>query len=160
MVGFLAGVTIGTCSFALEPATGKVVLTISGKINEKNAPSSANFDMAMLEKLPQRTFTTLTPWDKAPIRFTGPLLRDVLAAAKANGAVIKAAALNDYQTSIPFEDSQKIDVILAHKMNGEPIPVRTKGPLFIVYPFDDKTELRAAVYYERSAWQLKSLTIE
>ena len=114
----------------------------------------------MLEKLPQRTFTTLTPWDKAPIRFTGPLLRDVLAAAKANGAVIKAAALNDYQTSIPFEDSQKIDVILAHKMNGEPIPVRTKGPLFIVYPFDDKTELRSAVYYERSAWQLKSLTIE
>jgi hypothetical protein len=45
-------------------------------------------------------------------------------------------------------------------MNGEPIPVRTKGPLFIVYPFDDKAELRAAVYYERSAWQLKSLTIE
>lgn len=160
IVGFLAGITIGASALALEPTKGKVVLTISGKISEKNAPTSANFDMAMLEKLPQKTFTTLTPWDKAPIRFTGPLLRDVLAAAKANGAVIKAAALNDYQTSIPFEDSQKFDVILAHKMNGEPIPVRTKGPLFIVYPFDDKAELRAAVYYERSAWQLKSLTIE
>lgn len=160
IVGLLAGITIGGCALALEPATGKVVLAISGKISEKNTPTSANFDMAMLEKLPQKTFTTLTPWDKAPIRFTGPLLRDVLAAAKANGAVIKAAALNDYQTSIPFEDSQKFDVILAHKMNGEPIPVRTKGPLFIVYPFDDKAELRAAAYYERSAWQLKSLTIE
>jgi hypothetical protein len=160
IVGLLAGISIGACALALEPTTGKVVLTISGKINEKNAPNSANFDMAMLEKLPQKTFTTLTPWDKVPIRFTGPLLRDVLAAAKANGEVIKAAALNDYQTSIPFEDSQKFEVILAHKMNGKPIPVRTKGPLFIVYPFDDKAELRAAVYYERSAWQLKSLTIE
>jgi hypothetical protein len=116
--------------------------------------------MAMLEKFPQKTFTTLTPWDKAPIKFSGPLLRDVLAAAKANGTVIKAAALNDYQTSIPFEDSQKFEVILAHKMNDKSIPVRTKGPLFIVYPFDDKAELRAAMYYERSAWQLKSLKIE
>jgi hypothetical protein len=160
IIGFLVGITIGASALALEPTKGKVVLTISGKISEKNAPTSANFDMAMLEKLPQKTFTTLTPWDKAPIRFTGPLLRDVLAAAKAQGAVINASALNDYQTSIPFEDSQKFDVILAHKMNGEPIPVRTKGPLFIVYPFDDKAELRAAVYYERSAWQLKSLTIE
>ncbi|MEY4737908.1 MAG: hypothetical protein RL302_2227 [Pseudomonadota bacterium] len=160
IIGFLIGITIGASALALEPTKGKVVLTISGKISEKNAPTSANFDMAMLEKLPQKTFTTLTPWDKAPIRFTGPLLRDVLAAAKAQGAVINASALNDYQTSIPFEDSQKFDVILAHKMNGEPIPVRTKGPLFIVYPFDDKAELRAAVYYERSAWQLKSLTIE
>lgn len=160
IIGFLIGITIGASALALEPTKGKVVLTISGKISEKNALTSANFDMAMLEKLPQKTFTTLTPWDKAPIRFTGPLLRDVLAAAKAQGAVINASALNDYQTSIPFEDSQKFDVILAHKMNGEPIPVRTKGPLFIVYPFDDKAELRAAVYYERSAWQLKSLTIE
>jgi hypothetical protein len=40
------------------------------------------------------------------------------------------------------------------------IPVRTKGPLFIVYPFDSKAELRSATYYERSAWQLKSLTVE
>jgi hypothetical protein len=114
----------------------------------------------MLEKLPQQTFTTMTPWDKQPIKFTGPLLRDVLAAAKATGTTIKAAALNDYQSSIPLADSQKFDVILAHKMNGEDIPVKTKGPLFIVYPYDSKVELRSSVYYERSAWQLKSLTIE
>jgi len=42
----------------------------------------------------------------------------------------------------------------------ELIPVRTKGPLFMVYPFDSKAELRSATYDERSAWQLKSLTIE
>lgn len=145
---------------ALEAPKGKVILTISGKVADKNTPTSATFDMAMLEKLPQQTFTTLTPWDKKPIKFTGPLLRDVLAAAKAQGTVIKAAALNDYQTSIPLDDAQKFDVILAHKMNGESIPVKTKGPLFIVYPFDSKAELRSTVYYERSAWQLKSMAIE
>jgi len=145
---------------ALEPAKGKVILTISGNVAEKNTPTAAAFDLAMLEKLPQQTFTTMTPWDKQPIKFKGPLLRDVLAAAKATGTTIKAAALNDYQTSIPLEDAQKFDVILAHKMNDQDIPVKTKGPLFVVYPYDTKAELRSTTYYERSAWQLKSMAIE
>jgi hypothetical protein len=158
----VVGATLGVAlpAVALESAKGKVILTISGNVGEKNTASAAVFDMAMLEKLPQRTFTTLTPWDKQPIKFTGPLLRDVLAAAKATGSTIKAAALNDYQSSIPLDDSQKFDVILAHKMNDQDIPVKTKGPLFIVYPYDSKPELRSTVYYERSAWQLKSLAIE
>jgi hypothetical protein len=138
-------------AFALEPAKGKVILTISGKVADKNTATAAVFDLTMIEKLPQQTFTTMTPWDKQPIKFTGPLLRDVLAAAKASGTTIKAAALNDYQTSIPLEDAQKFDVIVAYRMNGEVIPVKTKGPLFIVYPFDTKAELRSTTYYERSA---------
>lgn len=148
------------CAFALEPAKGKVILTITGKVMDKNSPEAAAFDLAMLEKLPQQTFTTQTPWDKKPIKFKGPLLRDVLAAAKASGTTLKAAALNDYQTSIPFDDAKNFDVIVAHQMNDQAIPVRTKGPLFIVYPFDTKAELRSNVYYERSAWQLKSITVE
>ncbi len=147
-------------AFALDAPSGKVVLTITGKIGEKNVADKAVFDLAMLESLPQQTFTSMTPWDKHPIKFTGPLLRDVLAAAKASGTTIKAAAINDYQTSIPVEDAKKFDMILAHKMNGEAIPVRTKGPLFIVYPYDSKPELRSATYYDRSAWQLKSMNIE
>ena len=146
--------------WALTPAKGKVILTITGKVSDKNTPDAAKFDLAMLEALPQQTFTTMTPWDKKPIKFTGPLLRDVLNAAKATGTTIKAAALNDYQTSIPLDDAKNFDVIVAHKMNGEAIPVKTKGPLFIVYPFDTKPELRATTYYERSAWQLKSMSIE
>lgn len=145
---------------SLAAPTGKVVLTITGKIGETNSPQGAQWDMAMIEKLPQHSFTTLTPWEKQPIQFTGPLLRDVLAAVKAQGSVIKAMALNDFQSTIPVEDALKYDMVMALKMNGQPIPVKTKGPLFIVYPFDAKPELRSAVYYERSPWQLKSLTLE
>ena len=144
----------------LGAPTDKVVLTISGKIGERNSPQGVQLDMAMIEKLPQHSFTTLTPWEKQPIQFTGPLLRDVLAAVKAQGTVIKAMALNDYQSSIPVEDAMKFDMVMAVKMNGQPIPVKTKGPLFIVYPYDARPELRSAVYYERSPWQVKSLTLE
>jgi len=69
-------------------------------------------------------------------------------------------ALNDYKTAIPITDAQKFDMLLAYKINDQPISVRTKGPLFIIYPFDSKPELQSAVYYERSAWQLKSIDIE
>lgn len=157
------GVVFAVCALpaqALPPAKGKVILTLSGKVAEKNTADAAVFDLDMLKKLPQKTFVTMTPWDKKPIQFTGPLLRDVLAAAKASGHTMKALALNDYQTTIPVDDAVRFDVIVAHQMNGEAIPVRTKGPLFIVYPYDSKEELRATTYYERSAWQLKALVLE
>lgn len=160
LAGVLLSLTVVDAALALEPAKGKVILTVTGRVAEKNTKDAATFDMDMLEKLPQQTFSTMTPWEKTPIQFKGPLLRDVLAAAKASGTTLKASALNDYQTSIPLDDARKFDVIVAHKMNGQDIPVKTKGPLFIVYPFDSKPELQSATYYERSAWQLKSLKVE
>jgi hypothetical protein len=147
-------------AFALESPSGKVILTMTGKVGEKNAGNSAVFDLTMLEKLPQHSFRTQTPWETLPIKFTGPLLRDVMAAAKASGNVIKVVAVNDYKTEIPFTDAHKFNMILAHKMNGQAIPVRTKGPLFIVYPYDTKPELQTKPYYDRSAWQIKSLSVE
>lgn len=144
----------------LAQPQGPVILTIGGKIELRNQGDLAAFDLGMLEKLPQHSFTTQTPWDKRPTKFTGPLLRDVLAAVKARGQTLTALALNDYKTTIPMDDISRFDVVLAHRINDEPIPVRTKGPLFIIYPFDAKPELKAARYYERSAWQLRTLTVD
>lgn len=145
---------------ALQAPTGKVVLTLSGKVGEKNTPNGAAFDMAMLAALPQKTFTTRTPWDRQSMKFSGPLLRDVLAAVKAQGTTLKAIAVNDYTTSIPASDADQFDMVLAHHMNGQPIPPRTKGPLFIVYPYDSKPELKSKIYQDRSAWQLKEIVVD
>ena len=147
-------------AWALQPPAGAVILTISGKVGDTNQAGAAAFDLAMLEALPQRSFTTSTPWYKEPTKFTGPLLRDVLAMAKANGVTLEAMALNDYKTTIPMDDAQQFAVIVAHRINDQPISVRTKGPLFIIYPFDTTPELKATKYYGRSAWQLKSLKVD
>jgi len=145
---------------ALETPNGPVVLTIKGQIEVKNADDSAVFDMAMLEALPQHSFTTRTPWFDQPVRFTGPLMADVLKAVQARGTVVQAVAINDYKVSIPMEDSRKYKMIVARLMNGEPMTVRDKGPLFVVYPFDSARELRKLTFYERSIWQLKALEIK
>lgn len=144
----------------LEKPTGPVVLTIQGGVGRTNQGDQAQFDMKMLEKLPQKSFTTQTPWYPQPVSFTGPLLHDVLAAAGAKGSKITAVALNDYKTEIPFEDATRHEVIVARLMNERPMPVREKGPLFIVYPFDTKAELRTELYYNRSAWQLRTLQVK
>ena len=71
-----AAVGLPGAAWALEPPKGKVVLTISGKLGVTNRDGKALLDIAMLEALPQKTFTTMTPWEKAPVKFTGPLLAD------------------------------------------------------------------------------------
>lgn len=147
-------------AWSLDAPQERVVLTVTGKIAEKNAPDSARFDMKMIEALPQHTFTTRTPWYDQPVTFTGPLLSDVLAAVKASGTTLSATAINDYRISIPLADAAQHGVIMARLLNGKPMPVREKGPLFIVYPFDSKAELRTSVYYERSIWQLKALDVQ
>ncbi|MES2926100.1 MAG: molybdopterin-dependent oxidoreductase [Pseudomonadota bacterium] len=143
----------------MDKPTGTVVLTIDGAISQTNNGSQAQFDMAMLEKLPQHSFSTQTPWYPSAVTFTGPLLRDVLAAVGAKGKNITAVALNDYKTEIPIDDATRHDVIVARLMNNRPMRVREKGPLFIVYPFDTKAELRSELYYNRAAWQLHILRI-
>lgn len=148
-----------TSTWALDKPTGPVVLTIEGNITETNQGTKAQFDMQMLERLPQRSFSTRTPWYPDAVTFTGPLLRDVIAAAGGKGSKITAVALNDYKTEIPFDDIHRHDAIVARLMNNRPMPVREKGPLFIVYPFDTKAELRSELYYNRAAWQLSTLRI-
>lgn len=144
---------------ALDRPAGTVVLTVSGRVRMPNDGDRAHFDMAMLEALPQTSFTTRTPWYAQPRRFTGPLLRDVLAAAGAQGTVIRLTALNDYKVDMPYDDAQRHDVIVARLLDDRPMAVRDKGPLFVIYPFDARPELRGAVYYSRSAWQLRTIEV-
>jgi hypothetical protein len=147
-------------SAPLTAPTGKVVLTVTGNISKHNAPQQAVFDLKMIEALPQHSFTTRTPWYSTPVKFTGPKLADVLAAVGAQGKDIQAVAINNYQITIPMSDAQRYPVVMAWKINDQPIPIRAKGPLFIAFPYDDDAALRTAQYYERSIWQLKQLNIQ
>jgi hypothetical protein len=160
MVLMMLALSSGGVAWALEAPKGPVILQVSGLIDKTNQGKMAVFDMAALQALPQKSFTTHTPWDAKPLSFSGPLLRDVLNLVKARGQHIRAVALNDYRVKLPVSDALEHDVVVAVQMNGQPIPVRTKGPLFIVYPFDAKKSLQHKTYYERSIWQLKAIEVE
>jgi hypothetical protein len=151
---------------ALEAPAGKVILTVSGGVvsagKNANDNGAASFDLAMLQKLPPQTFSTKTPWFPQPRKFTGVSLQAVLEAVGAAGTVpasVNAVALNDYRVDIPAEDFTKHGAMLAYWVDDKPMTVREKGPLVIIYPFDDDADLRNAIHYSRAIWQLRSLEL-
>lgn len=150
--------TMPAAGTELSAPAGEVVLTIDGSIARTNVSGAAEFDIAMLEALPKAMIATSTPWTKGVTTFEGVRLEDLLFAVEASGDTITAAALNDYVAPLPASDAET-GAIVAYKMNGEYMPVRGKGPLWVIYPFDEKPELQAEAVYARSVWQLRKLTI-
>lgn len=136
------------------------ILTITGKIGVTNKDNSAQFDRAMLESLGLVTIETTTPWFEGKVKFEGVSLDKLMKQVEAKGERVSVIALNDYATEIPMEDFSKYNVILALKRNGEYMPVRDKGPLFIVYPYDSNPELKSQTYYARSAWQVAKIEVK
>lgn len=144
---------------ALDKPTGDVVLTISGSLDHPNIDQTAQFDMAMLEKLKGRTGEMETPWTTGRTKFSGPFLRAILDAAGAHGSTLKVIALNDYSADVPVDDALALDTILATRMNDKPMSVRDKGPLFLIYPFDLQPEIFNEKYFSRSVWQIRAIEV-
>jgi hypothetical protein len=145
---------------ALATPSGKPILTISGTIAETNSQGAALFDRAMLEALGMVSVETKTPCHTGAVTFEGVPLDKLMKHVGAKGQRVVAIALNDYSTEIPIEDFAKYGTILALKRDGEYMPVKDKGPLFIIYPYDSKPELKNQTYYSRSAWQVARLVVK
>jgi hypothetical protein len=160
LLGAALAAPVGRASASgLATPGGEVILTISGKISVTNRPGAAVFDRDMLEALGMSSFTTTTPWYDGPVTFEGVPMTRLMQAVGAAGETVTALALNDYATELPVSDFSRYGVLLALKRNGAYMPVRDKGPLFIVYPFDSHPELKSRRYYSRSAWQLAQLIV-
>jgi hypothetical protein len=147
-------------SGATEPqsvAAGAPILTITFPSGEKPA---VDLTMADLMAMPASTVTTVTPWHDGEQTFEGVALADLMETVDASAATMRVQALNGYETELPFSDLAEHDPILAYHLNGKPMSVPEKGPLFIIYGFDDKPELGSELYYGRAAWQVRSLIIE
>ena len=141
----------------LPAAAGNVILTIDGDV-----AGGAPIDMTLedIEALGAATVVTKTPWHETAVTFEGVPLAALLEKAGAKGTSLSVLALNNYRSEMPVSDLAEHGVILAYKQDGAYMPVSDKGPLFIVYPFDADPALNDEVYYARSAWQVRSITVE
>lgn len=142
-----------------EPA-GEVILTVDGAIANTADGEEARFDVAALEALGLTTVTTSTPWTDGAVTYEGVLGRVLMEHVGAKGSRLMARALNDYLVDIPIADFTDYDVILAIKANGAYMPIRDKGPIFVVYPLDTHPGLLNNTIYSRCVWQLARLTVQ
>lgn len=155
----LLALSLPAAAGSLAAPKGAVVLTVTGKIGERNQGEAAVFDMAMLEALPGRVTETETPWTKGKTRFEGALGAALLDAVGATGTTLHIVALNDYAVDVPVADLREWPVIVATRKDGQPMSVRDKGPLFVIYPFDLDASLYNEKIFSRSAWQVKSIEV-
>lgn len=148
-----------SCASAGAGVPESTVLTVRGR--GVSGAGRTDFGMAALERLPQQRIVTETPWYAGPREFSGPLLREVLQIAGVPPQAQRARllALNDYRVEMPLEDARRHDVIVARLLDGKPMSVREKGPLFVMYPFDREPALRSTVYYSRCVWQLRTIEL-
>lgn len=144
---------------SLGKPDGEVVLTVSGVSETQNTDGDTKFDLAMLEGLGTVTFETNTIWTQGTQHFEGVSLEVLVKELGLSGSTIRATAINDYTVDIPLSDAVEGGPIIAYKLNGEEMSVRDKGPLWIVYPYDSKTEYQSEVVYSRSIWQLDRLEV-
>lgn len=138
-------------------AQSEVVLTVDGAIASS---TPLNFSIEDLEALGIERVETVTPWHDGKNVFEGVSLAGLMAHVGAKGDTALVVALNNYVAEVPLSDFSLHPVILAYKLNGEFMSVADKGPLFIIYPFSDFPELQNEQSYARSAWQVRSITIE
>jgi hypothetical protein len=145
---------------SLPKPVGPPILTVSGNIANTNAGDVAQLDQAMLEAIGTVKFTSQTPWYEKPVEFEGVPMKALMDYVGAEGTEVTVTALNDYQSTVPMEDFEQFDTVLALKKDGEMMPVRDKGPLWLVYPYDTSAELNTDKYFSRSVWQIKEMKVQ
>jgi hypothetical protein len=60
---------------------------------------------------------------------------------------------------LPVDDAARSDVIITRLLDDKPMPVRDRGPLFVIYPFASRCDLRNPLHFGRPAWQLRTIEV-
>ncbi|WP_235823648.1 molybdopterin-dependent oxidoreductase [Actibacterium lipolyticum] len=132
----------------------EIILTVSGDVE------GHLFDLADLEAMAQTTISTSTIWTEGVQEFQGVLLKTFLDSLEVTEGTLKVTAINDYAVEVPVSDAVENGPIIAYMHNGNYMPVRDKGPLWLVYPYDADPGYRAEMIYARSIWQLDRIEIQ
>jgi hypothetical protein len=128
-------------------------------VTDANGAELKSYDLAALKALGTASFETTTIWTEGKQRFTGVPLTALFKDIGVTQGEVNAIAVNDYSVPIPVTDAVEGGPLLAFEVNGAAMSVRDKGPLWIVYPYDSKTDYQSETIYSRSIWQLNRLQL-
>ncbi|MDK2126486.1 molybdopterin-dependent oxidoreductase [Parachitinimonas caeni] len=164
MRGFTLAIAVLIAGQAI--AVDSAFLIVTGQIDKADpgcepAPC-ARFDEARLGALPQQSLTVDIPvWLAGKQQFSGPTMLSVLDAVGARGKHVEFVALNRYKVTIPSSDFADMPVILARRQNGKLLSIRQRGPLWLMYPFAERTPISTAIepIRQKSIWQVVQVRV-
>ena len=141
--------------------TGDVILTVTGKIGTTNTDSAIKMDLATIESVGLVDYKVLDPFQKKDTVFRGPLmgnLLDLWQVAK-DATKLHVVALNDYVVDVPLSEVRKYPVVFALQQDGQYMPVSTRGPAMLVFPYND-FQFDQTVFNDYWAWQIKTIDVQ
>ncbi|MFA8387599.1 MAG: oxidoreductase [Pelagibaca sp.] len=151
----LAAYLLGTFLHVTGAAAENVILTLQHVASGQ----SVTFTDEQLMALPQERFETETIWTEGVVEFSGPSLKTVIEAAEMAPGDVQLYAINDYNIVLPLDKIEDGAPVLANRIDGAPFSVRDKGPLWVVFPYDDVSRYNNEEYFALSVWQLNRLNV-
>lgn len=155
----LLGVAPGAAG-KLPLPTDTVILRLDGNVTSANIESATVFDLEMLKALGGETFKAKTEWTKGMPTFTGVPLSALMDKVGASGSEIIATAADGYAISIPMIDLERFTLLLVYAIDGVELDPIDKGPLWIMYRWDQMTDQEIEDKSPNAVWQLQQLTFE
>ncbi|MBY4893888.1 oxidoreductase [Rhodobacteraceae bacterium N5(2021)] len=153
---FIMAATVSALGFARVASANENQLLLDG---DWSTGPFVNLDDSDLSALPQMEFETTTQWTTGSLRFSGPLLSDLLDFYGAGSGDLRLTAINDYSVDLSRDLVTPEAPIVANRINGEPFSRRDKGPFWVVYPYDRAVEFRTEQTFAASVWQLSQITV-
>lgn len=145
-----------TAAVADQGVEQEVLLTLTLSGSEADVQ---RLTLADLKAMGVESFETETIWTTGVQQFTGVPLARLVEEFTLTDGILQARAVNDYMVEVPVSDAVEGGPMIAFERNGELMSLRSKGPLWLVYPYDHDPAYRNEVIYSRSIWQLDRLTV-
>jgi hypothetical protein len=145
---------------AIPAPTGDVILTVTGNIGTTNVDDTIQMDLATIESLGLVDYTVQDPFENREITYRGVLMSDLLDVWQVgeDATTLHVVALNDYAVDVPIADLRNYPVLFALQADGEYMPISTRGPAMLVYPYND-FEFDVAIYNDFWAWQIATIEV-
>jgi hypothetical protein len=147
------------CSHTLPTPTGPVILTVTGLDKQDFPGGTVAFDLAGLKSLGVSEIVTSSIWTEGRHVYTGVMLKDLIERLNIAAKTLTFHALNDYAVEFPAQEATPEGPILAYELDGAVMSVRDKGPIWVIYPFDDGASYRTDINFSRSIWQLDRIDV-
>ncbi len=157
---FLVLTTGVSMAGALKTPTDSIILRLDGSVTAVNVESATVFDLPMLKALGSETFSVKTEWTEGTPTFTGVPLKALMDNVGASGSEIIATAADGYAISLPVADVDRYNVLLVYAIDGTELDHTDKGPLWIMYRWDQMTAQEIEDKSPNAVWQLQQLTFE
>jgi len=146
---------------AIPKPTGDTILTVTGKIGAANDGDKIVMDLATIESVGLVDYKVSDPFENKDVTFRGVLMTDLLNLWKVDksATTLVMIALNDYSVDVPMTDFQQYPIIFALQEDGTYMPVSTRGPAMLVYPYNN-FQFDHEKYNDRWIWQIKSINVK